>query len=544
LIQSLEFRKKIIYSGLLLFACWAIFVRFYKIAAVGLEGDDVFWYWEMARDWAVNKWAITLHYRPVSHLTYSFGMNLFGVNDYSIKIVNSILNLVSGVLIYIAAVETTKNKTISVLSSLVYLSLPFVIEESRSELTHVMSTFYYLISYCCFTQYYKLRQHFESAKKSIYLSLSGFFLGLSAHVHPDLATLGLPFVIFIGTVVFFTIRGKGRFEERFKNDLIKDVLIFSFSYFFVFMIFFVKFGFFTVIKNITHGIGHQQAELNRTLGQKIFHYFHGFDLYLKGSISWLGANLFYFSILSSIYLKIKKEKKSLLKYLPFILICFHLLTCLLIVQRKYIVRLAHPTIPLVLMATFYWIWELLDFHKVKYKEWIVCLLASLVLIISQANIFKPRLYETKIYRQVHNVLKDKVSSENKLLVTPSLFHWYRKGFQSPVYFSNNAVYLSEYYHGVWKFQDSIIENFKKLIDLRKVGYILITKKDKNVRRTLTGHHDAKMFFKSIYGVGPENYSLKWEYDQLKKIVMALNGKLIETNEKFDIFKLGNLERRE
>ena len=521
-----------------MFISWAVFVRFYNITQIGLEGDDVFWYWKMAQRWCLGNLELTAGYRPITNWTYSIGMSLFGINDYAIKILNSIINLGTGILIYLCAYKTIRNRFISLLSSIVYLSLPFVIIESRSELTHILSTFYYLLSYLFFIQYIFIKKTDDSFYKYLYLSLSGFFLGMTAHVHPDLATLGLPYVIFISIVIFYEERGQSNFKQNFKNKLFLEVLVFTLSYLSVFFIILIKFGLISSIRKLLGGIGHQHSNiLTRSNLTSFSRYFVGIYEYISHSISPTGSLLFIFSIFSAVYFKIKKIKKPIIIYLPMILVIFHLLTCVFVVQRKFIFRLAHPSVPFILISILYWISSLIKLHQIKFEKTILMIIALIIMFFSGVTIYDSNNYKIKIYRNVYNILGSKVNKNNRLLVTPSLFHWYREGFKSPVYFNKNAVYLSQYRHRNWKFKKNILENFKHLINVNNIRYILIAKNDKNVRKTLYGHPDAKSFLRNMYGISTSSYSLKWEYKELKNIVSSLNAELVTSSNAFDIYKL-------
>lgn len=535
--NSAKNQKKAIIFLMVIFVSWAIAVRFYNITAVGIEGDDVFWYWETAKDWALGNKTVSFGYRPATSYTYSLAMKIFGINDYSLKVSNSLINLLSGMLIFYCSLLTYKDKMISILSSIIYLSLPFVIQESRTELSHILSTFYFLISYLFFCLYFQIRR-LDCFKKYLFLSLSGQFLGITAHVHPDLATQGLPFVLFIMVVLFKKLRGQKDFEKNYQTTLLKEISIFSVSYLTIFIFFIAQFGLVNVIKNLSQGFSHQQTnQLSRSAFENFSRYFYGTYRYIEGSISTSGAYLFLASILISIFLIIKKQKKSIIVYLPIFLVLFHLSTCVFIVQRKFILRLAHPTVPFMIMTILFWISSLMIFYKVIIRKYLLVAIAMFILLANGFTIFEKSNYIPTIYRQVHNQLGKNVTRESKILITPSLFHWYREGFKSSAYFGKNAIYLSQYRHGKWRFDNDSITNFKKLIKLNEIKYFLVVKKDKNVRKKLVYHGDTKAFFRSMYDISVEDYSLDWEYKQLKKITNSINSKIISTNEKFDIYEI-------
>jgi hypothetical protein len=531
-------QKIVLYIGLLLFSLWAIFIRFYRITEVGLEGDDVFWYWDKVNHWVNGDYVLGAGYRPAVHATYLLAMKIFGINDYAIKVMNSLLNLSSGVLIYFCAMATIKNRFISILTSFIYLSLPFVIEESRQELSHIASTFYYLLSYQFFTKYYFLNYAQKNIYKYFYLSLSGIFLGIASHVHPDLATLGLPYFLFIIYIIFLETKGSEKFNENFKKRVIRETSLFSFSYFFTYIFSISSFGIISVYKSLFSSFKLQNNQLvQKSLIERMARYLYGTEAYIRGSFSRFGSILLAISIVNIFYIKIKKIKLNPIVYLPLFLSFFHIFTCLFTVQRRYILRLLHPSTPFLILCMLFGLNFLLENFNIKRSKLFLVITSVVLLYSSHFHLYNSELYTTKIYKSVYSQTSALVSSDKKILITPSLFHWYRKGFKSDLYFGKNAVYLSQYRHGVWKFEKSVEENFKKIILTNKIKYILIAKNDRNIRKKLVGHHDAGMFFKSIYNLSQQEYSLAKEYKILKVTLEKLKAIKIKTHEKFDVFQL-------
>ncbi len=109
---------------LFLIFIFTAYLRLVNITRVGLIGSDVFQYWEVAQRWTQLDFTLDGYYRPVAYLLNAFSFLLFGPKDYSIGLLNSLLDLINIYLIYNIGLQITGKRTLGLSAVIFYAFLP------------------------------------------------------------------------------------------------------------------------------------------------------------------------------------------------------------------------------------------------------------------------------------------------------------------------------------------------------------------------------------------------------------------------------------
>jgi hypothetical protein len=111
-------------------------VRFEGINHQGIFWGDSFKYLKEAKRWATGQTPRFMggFYRPVLYFLQGMAIRIFGYNDYSIKMLHGIMDMIAIFLIFLIASILTRDLWAGVLSSLLYAFLPGVVKLVRSEM--------------------------------------------------------------------------------------------------------------------------------------------------------------------------------------------------------------------------------------------------------------------------------------------------------------------------------------------------------------------------------------------------------------------------
>ena len=138
------------------------------------------------------------------------------------------------------------------------------------------------------------------------------------------------------------------------------------------------------------------------------------------------------------------------------------------------------------------------------------------------------------WRAVHDALGDKVNTENRLLVMPSVVFYSagRRALQTDVYLGDNAVFRLDHY----------TQSLREIIHERDIKYIIFTSgqiRDEPTQFAPYRYNDQwgevrPIDLASEYAM--EEYSQKEEYQQLRKLLEELGAK------KLSPFKMGSFDQ--
>src|SRR4030042_6833209 len=214
--------------GILLLAGYAYFLN---ITTIGIWGADTFTYWGWGYRWSQGEYGLFGSFRPVVSLAYGLSLKLFGINDYSIKILNSVLGLFNILLAFIIASVISRSGLVGIATAILYAFSPTIIQMNKNERIHTLSCFFLLLSLLCFIVFYHFRGKPDNNKwyafeQYLFLILSGFLLGVSCHIHQEISLIGPGFISFLLVAAILSWKN---IQTLF--EWIKDSFLFTFSFF-------------------------------------------------------------------------------------------------------------------------------------------------------------------------------------------------------------------------------------------------------------------------------------------------------------------------
>lgn len=529
----------IIFLIIILFlSAWA---RFDGITRQGISSGDSIRNISEAKLWATGqppKFAGKF-YRPVTFFLQGMAIKIFGYNDYSVKILHGLMDMINILLIFLIAGKFVNNLWVGVFSSLLYAFLPKVISFTRSEMLHVESTTFVLLALFFLIL-------FNSQKKSgfkvyLLLFLSGLSSGLAANTHADLAFLAP------GYVLYLFIKS---YDPQNKKKSLKQFLIwafvFSFSFFIPYFLGFLLFGAKRVVRIML-----REGALARWNMDNIYDSVSKVRLFLGiiyNSLKFYFGKQFFFigilligTIFVIIYRKIKKESDPLLAYLPLMLIFSYLFiySCIFsstIACERYFM----PLLPLVIFIVTIWYYKIarqfLDKHSVIV---FICIFAILFLLNPKKMMPGKRKYISP-YRKIYDILKDEVNSKNKLLIAPVVIYVDR-GYQLDLYFGKNAVYMCHL----------PLKNLNKEYNLKSLTELLA---GLNIRYIFVGGTIDRSLLdpntprwercKNWYRKDAKPYSLEKDLEIIQAYIKSKGGMVINMNRFGEIYYLSGEKIRQ
>lgn len=168
---------------------------------IGLKGSDNTYYTNMAMLWSEGEHVYSigdsplLYYRPVVYWVYAAAVRALGFNDATIKTVNTSLDTLNILLVFLLAyILSRKDPWAASSAAVIYALLPFTILISRSELTHTLSTATLLIA----TILLSLSWFAKTRTIRLVLAfLSGAATGLCALTHEEMIFTAAAPVLFL-----------------------------------------------------------------------------------------------------------------------------------------------------------------------------------------------------------------------------------------------------------------------------------------------------------------------------------------------------------
>jgi len=408
--------------------CVGAVLRFYKIQEIGMIGDDDFFYWETARQWALGNYVLTDHYRPFAYFIFGISERLIGVNDWSIKLLNSTLEVLNILLIYLISNKVLKSAFFGLLTCMLYAWVPFAFEQTSREAIHVISaTFFLLTVYTYFSAVYGLKV--DKAK----VFISGLLLGLTANTHPDLGVLGITFVFFL---IYRINKLYGCRINKLKQSLL-GAAFFSFGFVIPFLTIVMIYGGDEFLSSFVATAGRQSG------GGLSF--FEKIQILSFNFIVFSTSKFFFFSLIAMIAFYLfhcKRDNQPRHEILYFFGLSFinYVLVYTLLVSKHMIYRLYFPMISLPLIVFVF----ILQHRRINRP---LSLIVVLITIFSfwgfnpLKHHFFPLNRNVSPYKTLSETLKNRELKGN-ILVLPLITYASRKALTYKVYLEGRGVYMS------------------------------------------------------------------------------------------------------
>lgn len=421
----------------------SMYVRFHRITEQGISPGDNVRYFQAAAQWPTGKSKGLLsesYYRPAVYTFQALALKVLGLNDYSIKIFNGIADTLNLCLIGLVAYLLCGNLLPATASILLYALLPRIVEFSRSEMPHTLSTFFVLSSLLFFLIAFR-----KSDRKFPFLlliSLCGLSLGLAANTHADLALLGPVYAAYILMSGVTINRSINATITAFRN-LSALVVGFTLPYLLGLAVFGSEYVFEVFGNEFLNHTTDPIFSVSRPL------YLGPADVLVRSTrwtfgSAWPILPLFLAIPAMWLFLWLRGRHRDFRGHVPLALILGYALLFPLFIGTftEGRGRIFVPLIPILLISVTCWYYAFLEIHCPKWTTPIF-LVAFVSIYASLPNVVPGEAYfQQSSVREIHDAIASEVNENQKLLIVPSTAG-HVSGFKLDYYFGSNAIPLGE-----------------------------------------------------------------------------------------------------
>lgn len=439
-VETIKKVASIICLFILIFT--AAWVRFDGITEQGINAGDGFGYLIKAEAVASGTFDIEkrIFYRPVAYYLQGWAVKVFGYNDYSIKILNASSDMLSIILIISIGSLIAGNLWFGLSCGLIYAFLPRVVYLSRMEMVHSETSFLVLLATLMMVLWYKYK---NSALPSFFcISGAGIFISLAAQTHTEIAFLAIGCVLFIIVALVDTGDKKKSIAASFKA-----AFYFSISFFAAYLVIFILLGFSDSLQVFISEIAQNKDVLKNRYGEVSMPLLfwdiinHTLSYYFRGK-----KNLFLIALILTIPIALfhfhYKKSQNLCYYLCASLFISYALLYSILLDNFVLAsgRIAMPVLPLIVIHILLWFFIFFNTLTKKYSEIIYIIMVVFVFLLIPKKT-QPMPAFKSLYRHAFDIIGEQVDSSHKLLIAPAAVYSFDDGFNSDIYFGQNALYL-------------------------------------------------------------------------------------------------------
>lgn len=533
-------------AALLLLMAAAIWVRFDSITQLGLMRGDSFNYLRQAKRWAEGDPTLMLgrdrdlaFYRPAIYLIHSIAVRLFGYNDNTLKLLHASMDSLNVLLIAVITLFLTRDRLCSILAPLLYAFLPTIVLHSRTELVHIPSATFVLVSFLLFIR--ATDGNPTPGLRTLMLGLSGFSLGTAASIHTDLAFLGPASIL----LIVLDSRSIEALLARARRIFL-DSFIFTASFFLPFALSGFAFGPRELVRTLNteitmhSGAGPGEESILNPLWRFFADCTTSIIVAMNAIIpeSSLIAPLFGISVAVTAGLLISRRGPNRRAYYPLIFVGCYLALYALYSGSLYTrrARIFIPLLPFVLMHMVVAIGAICRIMSPRFGRAALTFGASLlVLSIGRDYHAKDPLERHVVefpYKQIYTLLKGDVSEKCRLLITPINFYSFDQGFASEYYFRNNALYSRDLIFDAPSLESLALD--------QRIHFVLIAETGFDSRNfDILRESPVGWGLQDIYGFGErgEPYSMRREVAEVYRFLFSENARLVAETRLGPIYKI-------
>jgi len=449
------------FAGLLSLAAY---YRFANITHVGMSTAKDNWkYLDIAKQWADGNsvWMggkspepddDDRYYRPGIHLLHGLAVRWLGFNDYSIKIVNAVLDLGTIILIFLVASRLARNLWVGVFTVPLYaLQKRVLATQVLYEAPHGPSTFFVLLSLLVYLNGQRAAP--ASRARALAMAGAGLSVGVAANMHADLALLGP------GYIASILLAALGRKRRGAARQFLAEAAVLTAGFWLPYILGVTWFGpseVFRVFWREFHYLSRSYAPHAQSSGllMRILDVFrHGIaSQYYRGAFGQYAPPIMLYVFAGAVFLAMvrfpHRGKTHPEAYTPLaVLLAYAALYAGIIgVFKPELGRVFLPLLPLFLITITYWYYDGL-------KAWAGRLAVPALGVLCLALVWhSPRVnapFPSNSSRLAYDALVGRVGNDDRLLLLP-LTHLYaqfpkehrRWGLPHPIYLGDNAFYLT------------------------------------------------------------------------------------------------------
>ncbi|MBV8755448.1 MAG: hypothetical protein JO328_21550 [Hyphomicrobiales bacterium] len=165
---------------------------FAGLTTVGMTGVDEFYYWGVANDFLHGQYFSDAH-RLSLYALYALALKVLGANDYAIRAFVGGLAVINIALVYLLARSVARNSAIALAAAAIYSVNPVVMYYAGTELPHIAGATFVMI--CSLLALPATDRHIDLRLRLAASLLMGMSAAAAALTHEDLAFLGAGYFI-------------------------------------------------------------------------------------------------------------------------------------------------------------------------------------------------------------------------------------------------------------------------------------------------------------------------------------------------------------
>ena len=547
----------------ILLVIFGVFLRFHALDERGIDGSDAVYYTSIAEEWARGNIAYQIGdgnnvYRPVVFFFFTAALKLFGHTDYAIKTMNAAIDSANIFLVFaIGASLVRRSRWPAYSAAVIYACLPTAIHMSRVELTHVLSTFFVLLSLLFFLWF--LRSQRVTVSR-LHLAFCGLCVGLAALTHEELLFIACGYLVFL----MIRIAYRRPDTEAVGLSLIEGSILLGCTLLISSKMILLHIE---TAKNLGSA---READAGGTtfsfLDRAARFTWTGIATNSSSAMLFLfilAVALMAFSIIRNSRRRGRAESGlSIGTYLPAVIVLVHMILYGFFFHH-FIGRVFLPLVPLVIITITVWLTAALKFVRIRFTDGIILVLSIVLIPINFDNYrnshefflrgyeetwthpgvghppsvaashryFVKRNYRPSWPRTFFDLLKHRIDETARLLITSSLMYPYsgRRVLQAGFYFGDNAIYMIDH-----------SEPLDHLIARKNIKYVFFSgfRSDKRVLmwNTISRYEyggkwgeEQPLVLGASYGFAKGEYTMEREYEYLKEYLEGRRAKVLSAS---------------
>ena len=534
-------------------------LRFYQLDQRGLDGSDNIYYVSIAESWSRGQPIFQIGnsvfvYRPLVHYLYGASLNVLGVNDTSIKLLNAAVDSLNILLLFMLCLLLARGSPWpAYAAATIYAFSPIAIEMARIELTHVISTLMVLLAALSFGLHH-ISPGIWSGR--LLVALAGVFTGGAVLCHEELIFTASGYALCFLAVALRSDRSRTAIASCVLNlSIYSAALLITCRGAIPVQVHFLL-G--KLMSSAGGGEAHAPAFFERT-GRLLWN-----SVIVYGSLPLLLAFIPILAFLAHSGFRVltQRSRPSSLSYFPILILISYLAGFSTIINLPFFPRLFLPLFPLLtatilssyhhllrgrgwqaairrcLLIAFAWVTVAFNLGNYEHigtyrqrsfmKSW-----ASLspALAADPAAGYRQllrRSFEKSWARALYDQMRGRVGDDSRLLVTSSILSSLpgRRVLQTRYYFGDNAIYIVDHK-----------EPLDDLISKYNIKYVLFTTRRASQRMTRRKWYSRYAYngvwidvepveLGASYGFAPGEYTLKKEWQYLTAYLEQRGARLL------------------
>ena len=502
------------YVGVLCLFGLAAFDRFYRLDIIGMNGSDVFFYFETAKEYLAGHFIATEHFRPLAYGVYALALKVGGVNLYSIKYLNCGLDMLNVLMVLVIGLRVLPNRWWALIPPLLYVLLAETFVQARSELLHVPSTLPFLAAN--FLMLFSF-QHWSKPVSYAYLLAAGVCLGMAANLHP---TMGMAMPLMLVSIVGFIYLRTNTIDEL--RTILRRSSVFLVGFFAVYL---TAAAFVGLREAQTSFFGNRNAQSGgdaSLFDNLAFNFTHFVS---DNSSATFAALTILLTLVGTRFVR----RRNFFFSMVLVEAVGYMILYAILVPKFRLSRTFLPFIPLVMIFITRAAYDSLQALSPSARRYALPLagLALVVVVLSlrpTLDSWRPSVVQpVAIYYEIYQRLAPAMGPSDSVVVLPLVAYADRQPLAQPAYFGPRANY-------------AISHPAATTDDLLNTRWVVLQKDELDLRLLENSQREIEKRLWNYLQTKPENYDPLNEQASWKSRLVAHGFTSTFANERYEIFK--------